>query len=153
MGGSMTHTLAGITSDGSDDWHKIVVGYDGSEEAKRALARASRLGTERTRVVVVAVAEPYPRGGSPSRQTTTRLRSGDGDTNLMMPAGSCRSGGFWPRRFSCGGDAAESLFEASKDADLIVVGGSKLNRVQRLILRSVSSKVVRNAACDVLVVR
>ena len=49
--------------DGPDDWRKVVVGYDGSEAAKRALAHAGRLVGERTRVVVVAVAEPYPRSG------------------------------------------------------------------------------------------
>ena len=51
------------------------------------------------------------------------------------------------------GKPAEILVEASQDADLIIVGGRKLNRVQRLVLRSVTSAVVHDAACDVLVVR
>jgi hypothetical protein len=53
-------TDAPIVPDGPDDWRKIVIGYDGSEAAKRALAHAGRLVSERTRVVVIAVAEPYP---------------------------------------------------------------------------------------------
>jgi nucleotide-binding universal stress UspA family protein len=51
------------------------------------------------------------------------------------------------------GKPAVILVEASKDADLIIVGGRKLNRVQRLVLRSVTSAAVHDAACDVLVVR
>jgi nucleotide-binding universal stress UspA family protein len=41
----------------------------------------------------------------------------------------------------------------AKDADLIVVGSRGLNPVQRILLGSVSSKVVHRAECDVLVVR
>jgi nucleotide-binding universal stress UspA family protein len=51
------------------------------------------------------------------------------------------------------GNPAEVLVEASKDADLVIVGSASLNRLQRLVLGSVSSHVVRDAACDVLVVR
>lgn len=51
------------------------------------------------------------------------------------------------------GDTAEILIEASRDANLVIVGSRKLNRVRRLVLGSVSAKVVRDAACDVLVIR
>ena len=51
------------------------------------------------------------------------------------------------------GNAAQVLIEASKDADLVIVGSRKTNRFRRLVLGSVSSRVVHDAACDVLVVR
>jgi nucleotide-binding universal stress UspA family protein len=51
------------------------------------------------------------------------------------------------------GDPGAVIVEAAKDADLIVVGSRGLNPVQRILLGSVSSKVVHRAACDVLVVR
>ena len=38
-------------------------------------------------------------------------------------------------------------------ADLIIVGATGLNRAERFLLGSVSESVVRNANCDVLVVR
>jgi nucleotide-binding universal stress UspA family protein len=51
------------------------------------------------------------------------------------------------------GDPAAMLVEAAIDADLAIMGSRRLNRLQRLILGSVSSKVLQGAACDVLVVR
>jgi nucleotide-binding universal stress UspA family protein len=45
------------------------------------------------------------------------------------------------------------ILNSAKDADLVVVGSRGLNPIQRLLLGSVSSKVVHRAECDVLVVR
>lgn len=39
------------------------------------------------------------------------------------------------------------------ESDLIIVGATGLNRAERFLLGSVSENVVRNAKCDVLVVR
>jgi nucleotide-binding universal stress UspA family protein len=51
------------------------------------------------------------------------------------------------------GDPGASIVVAAKDADLVIVGSRGLNPVQRILLGSVSSKVVHRAECDVLVVR
>jgi nucleotide-binding universal stress UspA family protein len=51
------------------------------------------------------------------------------------------------------GDPGDVIVEAAKDADLAIVGSRGLNPLQRLLLGSVSSKVVHRAECDVLVVR
>ncbi len=40
-----------------------------------------------------------------------------------------------------------------KDIDLIVVGATGLNAMERILIGSVSEYIVRNAACDVLVAR
>ena len=39
------------------------------------------------------------------------------------------------------------------ESDLIIVGATGLNRAERFLIGSVSENVVRNAKCDVLVVR
>lgn len=39
------------------------------------------------------------------------------------------------------------------DTDLIMVGQSGLNAVERLVMGSVSDHIIRTAPCDVLVVR
>jgi nucleotide-binding universal stress UspA family protein len=53
------------------------------------------------------------------------------------------------------GDAGEAIIEAAEDADadLVVVGTRRRNVAARLLLGSVSTKVVHTAPCDVLVVR
>jgi nucleotide-binding universal stress UspA family protein len=138
---------------GPADSQKIVVGYDGSEAAKRALARASSLVSGQTQVVVVAVAEPYPRSGVtiPANHDLAEIRRRRRELHEARASLSRR--GIEAETVLARGKAAEILVEASKDADLVVVGSRKLTRIQQLILRSVSSKVVDEAACDVLVVR
>jgi nucleotide-binding universal stress UspA family protein len=41
----------------------------------------------------------------------------------------------------------------NNDIDLIMLGATGLNAVERLFIGSVSEYVIRNAACDVLIVR
>jgi len=59
------------------------------------------------------------------------------------------------RRVERHGGAAKLLVEQAKEsrADLIVVGSHGKNLAERLVLGSVSRKVVQDASCDVLVVR
>ena len=142
-----------IAPDAPDDWYEIVVGYDGSEPAKRALARAATLADERTRIVVVAITEPYPRSGVtiPANEDAAeiqRRRDDLDDARAIMSQRGVRAD-FVQRR----GTAADVLVEASRDADLVIVGSRKLSRLRRLLLGSVSAKIVHDAACDVLVVR
>ncbi|HMD91610.1 MAG TPA: universal stress protein [Trebonia sp.] len=51
------------------------------------------------------------------------------------------------------GDPAEELISASRDADLLVIGSRGNGGFARLLLGSVSSKVVHHAACPVVVIR
>ncbi len=132
---------------------KIVVGYDGSAAAKRALERAAELTSEPSHVVVIAVAVPYPRSGItiPANRDPEEFRRRADDLDVARRFLSSR--GILAETLQARGNPAEVLVDASKDADLVIVGSASLNRLQRLVLGSVSSQVVRDAACDVLVVR
>lgn len=132
---------------------KIVVGYDGSDPAKRALERAMELVDDQGRIMVVVAAEAHARTGitegahlDPSE--VTRRRDDVEEAQALLS-----ERGIQGEAVEAQGDPGTVVVEASKDADLVIVGSRGLNPVQRLLLGSVSSKVVHRAECDVLVVR
>ena len=132
---------------------RIVVGYDGSEPAKRALERAAALADDRTLIVVVAVVEPYPRSGVTIPANLDPVEARRRRDDLAEARALLSERGLSVDTLQVRGNPASALVEAARDADLAIVGSRSLNRLQRLILGSVSSKVARDAASDVLVVR
>lgn len=133
---------------------KIVVGYDGSDGGRRALERAATFGSGEDQVLVVAAAEHHARTGvteqgaqlDPS-EVQRRLSDLEEAKRLLADRG------VKAETLEGQGDAGAVILHASKDADLVIVGSRGLNPIQRLLLGSVSSKVVHRAECDVLVVR
>ena len=144
-----TRTRGRLASDSPDGWQTIVVGYDGSDPAKRALAHAGALATERTKMV----AEPYPRSGVtvPANEDAAEIQRRRSELDAARRFLSRMR--IKPETVALRGDPAKIFVDASNEADLVIVGSRKPNRLQRLVLRSVSSKVVHDAASDVLVVR
>jgi nucleotide-binding universal stress UspA family protein len=132
---------------------KIVVGYDGSDASKRALERAMDLAGRDGQIVVVAAAESHARAGitqgahlDPSE--IERRRKDLEEAKALLAAR-----GVAGETIEAQGDPGDMIVETAKDADLVVVGTRGLNPLQRLLLGSVSSKVVHRAESDVLVVR
>jgi nucleotide-binding universal stress UspA family protein len=131
----------------------IVVGYDGSDSAKRALQRAADLAKEGDRIVVVASAEAHaasgPTGGAHRDPSEFQQRRG----SLEEAEQFLSERGLDAELVEAQGDPGTAIVEAASETDLIVVGSRGLNPIQRILLGSVSSKVVHRAPCDVLVVR
>jgi nucleotide-binding universal stress UspA family protein len=133
----------------------IVVGFDGSPAAERALERAAALARAGSRVVIVtasvslpptsAVDEPIGGGPSPPER----------DSLLERAAATLRSRGIDPALVAADAGPAEALVEAARahDAALIVVGSRGSDYPTRVIIGSTAENVVRQAPCDVLVVR
>jgi nucleotide-binding universal stress UspA family protein len=132
---------------------KIVVAYDGSDPAKRALDRAADLADGDDKLVVVAAAEPQPSAGleAGAHLDPSEVARRRGDLEEAQRRLSER--GIEAEQVGGQGDPGAVIVSAAKDADLIVVGSRGLSPVQRIMLGSVSSKVVHRAQCDVLVVR
>jgi nucleotide-binding universal stress UspA family protein len=132
---------------------KVVVGYDGSDHAMRALERAADLVGTDGQVVVVSSAEPRvtpaitggghldPSEFAQRQQAVEEARSFLSERGIDTEVREAY------------GDPGSAIIEAGADADLVVVGSRGLNRVERLLLGSVSTKVVQRAPGDVLVVR
>jgi len=132
---------------------RIVVGYDGSDAAKRALQRAVDLVKDGDRIVVVASAEAQarsgPTGGAHLDPSEFQQRRGDLDEAKQFIS----ERGLDAELVEAQGDPGTAIVEAATESDLIIVGSRGLNPLQRMLLGSVSSKVVHRAPGDVLVVR
>ena len=129
---------------------KILVGYDGSDVSRRALVHAAELVGRGGEVDVINVISAQP--------VSARVDTlGDGERrrqrNLLREARSLLRE--WDVRMGAVpavGDPTAEIRAAAEDsgARVIVVGRS--NGARRLIKGSVSTRLIRHAPCDVLVV-
>jgi nucleotide-binding universal stress UspA family protein len=133
---------------------QIVIGYDGSDAARRALERAAGLAaTSGTALVVTAAPLLYPtrRAGD----IVDPQDSEEAQRLLDEARDELRRRGVRARTHEAAGDPGDAIIEAAREskADLVVVGTRGRSTAVRLLLGSVSTKVVQEAPCDVLVVR
>ncbi len=134
----------------TDERRTIVVGYDGSDVARRALARAADLAADRARVVVVhATPSLYP----PPHAVTDPDEERRSEMLLEEARELLGRRGVTAETRRPVGDPGEELVATATetDADVIIVGRRRSPLAH--VLGSVSSKVVEQAPCDVLVVR
>jgi nucleotide-binding universal stress UspA family protein len=140
----------------------IVVGYDDSEDARRALGRAAELAEVfGAKLVVTSVAEPLPDLAQPIGPTpdlspaTTPLDTSDLHREELESARELLKERDVEADFVLGrGSAADAIVQLADEraADLIVVGSREPGFLDRLLGGSVSEGVSRRAHCDVLIV-
>lgn len=134
---------------------KVVVGYDGSEHARRALERAAGFAQDGERVTVVSAAHRLVTTGRGPGIVADPAEIEERKRNLAEAASFLAERGVDPDLVEAHGDPGLAIVEEARDrgADLVVVGTRGRNTAERLLLGSVSSKVVHRAPCDVLVVK
>jgi nucleotide-binding universal stress UspA family protein len=116
----------------------MLVAYDGSEPARRALRRAVELSRPGDRVDVVGVL-PIDGSARPLDEARAYL-----DRHGI--AGDAIAGGGDPGIAIC--DVA-----ARHGYDLVFMGSRQLNTLERALLGSVSTWVAHHADCDVVITR
>jgi nucleotide-binding universal stress UspA family protein len=132
----------------------IVVGVDGSEASRRALAWATQEATLRKAHLTVLTVHENPEGhwtGNPLyyRENEPAQEKAEAAAEDALTRGGYR--GHASVR-SIAGLAAEQLIEASRDAELLVVGSRGEGGFARLLMGSVSTQVVHHALCPVVVI-
>ncbi len=134
----------------------IVVGYDATEPADRALERAAQLAEAfKAKLVVTSVAPlaiPAVRGTyGPIDPTNTPE---DHEKELKQAHEKLRGRSIEAEYQPALGEPAETIVQVAEasGADLIVVGTREPSLLQRLLGQSVSEAVQRHARCDVLIV-
>jgi nucleotide-binding universal stress UspA family protein len=132
---------------------RVLVAYDGSEASGRAVERVARFMKEAD-VAVVTVARPiyhaapYTGYANPGDENEARRRLAAARDRLErdgIAASGCASVG----------DAAEEILRTAEvfAAELIVLGARSLGTIGRFLLGSVSTKVMHESHCDVLIVK
>lgn len=136
----------------------IIVGIDGSDHSLRALDWAVREAAARqlplTVIAVYRAAAGFWGGPMVYHQDTdlgARTREDVEDVTGKALANAAARPVSVTVRVVCG-IPAEELVEASKNADMVVVGSRGTGGFSRLLLGSVSSQVVHHAHCPVVVI-
>ena len=133
----------------------IVVGYDDTEPAKRALKRGAELaGALGGKLVVTSVAPvhiPIGHGGDPIDPTDSPEMHED---ELTAAATLLEGLGVDAEYIPAVGEPADTIVQLAGDreADMIVIGTREIGIIQRLLGQSVSASVARHAHCDVMIV-
>lgn len=139
----------------------IIVGIDGSAHSALALEWAMKEGAlEHAPVTVITVhsvpASPWT--GNPTvlaqdSEVLAKLRQAAEDMTVKVTSqlNGKRPASVTVRAIN--GFPAKELIDASRDADLMVVGSRGTGGFARLVMGSVSDQVVHHAHCPVMVVR
>lgn len=141
-------------SDHSQDRLRVAaVGFNGMAESYAALEEAARLASKfGGSLRMIAVAAPEPGAGAAAAAQAGAEGGPDFQIQLNRAAAELpaelRALPVFER-----GDPAEKLLEAAgMGVDLLVLGSRGFGPVMRLLVGSVSSRVIREAPCPVLVV-
>lgn len=134
--------------------YRIVVGVDGSESGERALRWAVREAAHRSGATVQAVTA-YSVDG-PEAASVWYREGCDTKARDILGAQIVRALNDNPRvavtSHVVQGDPVEVLLDATRGADLLVLGSHGHGRLFHAVLGSVSAACVRHANCPVLVV-
>jgi len=133
--------------------YKIVVGVDGSPHSATALRWALEEAKAKSGEVVALFSWQMPFYGMPGGFDRDELEAGAKTLLLQTVQASAPDPPVPLLTIVAEGDPIESLLEASKDADLLVLGTRGRSPFAGLLLGSVSQACSANASCPVVLVK
>lgn len=131
---------------------RILLAYDGSEPAKRALTRTIQLATAFSSHVGVISVVPFRPGRNAVDPWDDRTIHAD---ELLEARTILRQAGIEPELYEPGGDPARMIEQLARDEgyDTIIMGTRQLSGVARAISGSVSEHVATHASSTVVITR
>jgi nucleotide-binding universal stress UspA family protein len=142
---------------GSHQLRTVAVAFDGRTESVRALHAAAALarGADASLLILRVIQPGSPVGGAEFDRWTGRLREDlrRGAEDQLAKAAAGLPGGLRIESTVLTGDAATALLGAtSHDVDLLVAGSRAHGPLRRVLVGSVSGRLMHGAACPVCVV-
>jgi nucleotide-binding universal stress UspA family protein len=134
---------------------RILVAYDDTDSARRALERAAELATALGAEVIVTSVAPLlvgsPRASGPIDPTDSPARHAD---ELETARALLAERGVAAELAPASGDPAGAIamIADERDADLVVVGTREPGLAERVLRQSVSAGVARRVHRDLLIV-
>jgi nucleotide-binding universal stress UspA family protein len=137
---------------------KILLAYDGSEGAKKALEAGIKLAkTHQAELWALTVQEKLPRYGGTIDEVQEEKQVADERYGKIVEQVRARAqeAGLEIKTLRPFGHPAQTIIEVAKEKefDLILVGHSGLSGVWAAFLGTTAEKVSRHAPCSVLIVR
>lgn len=131
----------------------ILVGYDGSASAKKALEKAVTLLKEHDELIVVSVVPSSD--GKEFTIIDSDLSAANAQSQVNSAIAGLKEKGINIIGIVREGDIADEILKMGKEmkCDLIVIGHKGVSKIGKFMLGSVAEKVVRYASRPVLVVR
>lgn len=144
----------------TQEYKSILVGTDGSEQALEAFKKAVEVARRNNGKVYVAhvIDQQFYNfmGYTPANETLVDQETEDGKRLIAEYRDYAKSVDYdHVEGLITYGSAKESLAKVLPEKyqiDLIMVGQSGLNAIERFVTGSVSSYIIREALCDVLIV-
>jgi nucleotide-binding universal stress UspA family protein len=135
----------------------ILCATDGSDHAGKAVAAAADLGRRyNSRVIVLTAYDPMPKElGAPYFDDLIRRRLNAAEELVKAATAVMKDAGITPIIEILEGPAARAILEVARTrrCDLIVMGSRGLGPVGAMLLGSVTTRVVHEAPCPVLLTR
>ncbi len=137
---------------------KILLAFDGSEGAKKALTKGLKLAKlHQAEILALAVIETLPRFSGTIDEVKEEKEFAEREYAEMLDTArsEAREAGLELRTLVRPGHSAQTILEVAKEGnfDLILVGHSGLSGVWAKFLGTTAEKVSRHAPCSVLIVR
>lgn len=137
-------------------YEKILVPVDGSENCNTALKEAGKVA--KMSGGKITVMHVYPRWSTlivDSKEALPEILKNEATNILAKTKKQARDYGFEVETLLLDGDAVQEIVKTANDKhfDLIVMGATGKSNLTKLFLGSVSSGVLKNATCPVLITK
>jgi len=137
-------------------YEKILVPVDELDDCNSALREAIKVANmSGGKITVIHVHPKWSTFIVDSKEALPEILKNDATNILLKAKKQAKAEGFEVETLLLGGDAVQQIVKTANDKhfDLIVMGARGVSKLTELFLGSVSSGVLKNASCPVLITK